>query len=80
MWEPTLPYVLRVEAVWVGVWALAGAGAAGSVFERGTIVAAVVAIYWFLCLTSREVALHPHENIRSIACLSGRDAFLKDRI
>ena len=48
MWEATLPYVLGVEALWVGVWAIAGAGAAWRVFRWGLAVAGVAAVYWFL--------------------------------
>ena len=48
MWEATLPYVLGVEALWAGVWAFAGAGAAWRVFQWGLVAAVVAAIYWFL--------------------------------
>ena len=46
--EATLPYVLGAEALWAGVWAFAGAGAAWGIFKWGLVAVVVTAVYWFL--------------------------------
>lgn len=47
-WEPALPFVLGAEAVWIGVWIIAGSSAAWRTFNWGLVVAVVAAVYWFV--------------------------------